>query len=118
MGFEENLAKVCVNASFPEQMSIIERDEKGQVYVDFEDAMGQGGKTLSIKEMGESVKQDVVTACKFVLEEEFKSDLLDKFLVKSRPDGKDIDFTGFICGNKLKACDIEEEESEEDSDEL
>lgn len=116
--FEKNLAKACI---FPAQMVILDRG-KGKVYADLQGMLTDGAPigttvqqnldtvTKQIQRMDDGVKKEIVAACRHVLEVEFKQDLLNKFLVKSRPDGTDIDFTGFICGSKkMQVCDIEED---------
>lgn len=120
MHFDEHLPKVCQESAYPDQLAVIERNKDGQILVDFNDAMNQGGGgALSIKKMGADLKGNVIAACKHIMEDEFKDALLARFLSRSRPDGKDIDFTGWLCGKaQLGVCDIDEELGDEGDDDL
>merc|ERR1719421_50051 len=86
--FAKLLPEACAEAGYPEQMAIIERNDEGQIIIDFNDAMSQGGGgALSIKKMGADVKKGVIEACKHLFEVEFKEALTAKLLSKPKRDG-------------------------------
>jgi len=116
--FEELLATVCSKTGFPKQMAVIDRNDDGQVYVDFNEAMTQIGGTLSIKKMGADVVDDLLVACEHVLQHEYKEALFERLIAKADVDGRDIDFTKFLCGRQqADVCDIDEDPSEDGEEE-
>mmetsp|Transcript_59019 Transcript_59019/g.111193 ORF Transcript_59019/g.111193 Transcript_59019/m.111193 type:complete len:239 (+) Transcript_59019:76-792(+) len=117
--FEASLPDACNESSYPEKMYVFDRkDGNGQFFGD-SSAM-QGGGKLAVKRTGLTVKVSLLIACRHLLFVEFKDALLEK-LLSTKANGKDIDFSGWLCGpQQAQVCDKSEdsEEAEEADEEL
>eukprot|EP00747_Dinoflagellata_sp_TGD_P063012 gnl/TRDRNA2_/TRDRNA2_153274_c0_seq2.p1 gnl/TRDRNA2_/TRDRNA2_153274_c0~~gnl/TRDRNA2_/TRDRNA2_153274_c0_seq2.p1 ORF type:complete len:232 (-),score=46.88 gnl/TRDRNA2_/TRDRNA2_153274_c0_seq2:96-791(-) len=114
--FEAELPKACAASSYPEQMIVFDR-EQGQTLGDMADTMRSGGRTLSIKRAGDDLKKEFLQACEHVLFVEFKDALLEKLVSNPKQHGKDIDFTGWLCGpHQAQVCDGDSDEDDADEE--
>merc|ERR1712224_649656 len=82
-------------------------------YVDFDEEDKRRGGHDHYRKMGAGVRADALAGCRHLVEVEFREELFAKF-VATRKNGDDIDFTGWLCGERAGVCDMVEDTEEND----
>jgi len=114
--FGAELPSACDSSTYPDDMIVFDREE-GPTLGDMSAVMRGGGRTLSLKRSGDKVKSEFLEGCRHLLFVEFKDALLDKLLSNPKRSGRDIDFTGWLCGpQQAQVCDAGEDDEEEDEE--